>query len=153
MHYRVRSVIQSLEARLFTSPPSKFEAITEKYLHQMLDELAAEVELSPSRLRVIFKASTGMCFMEYAKWLRMKKAWHLVVDAYSHITDIAEQLRYDDPRHFTRDFKQAFGLPPRAYRNLVTKANGSHHRWEIVTTGIVADGPFSIIPSVRQTIK
>ena len=87
--------------------------------------------------------------MEYAKWLRLSKAWHLVVDGYSHITDIAEQLRYGDPCHFIRDFKQAFGLPPLAYRGLVTKANDSHHRQEIVTTGIVADGPVFIIAPGR----
>ena len=87
MYYRVRSVIQLLEARLFLPPPGKFEAITEKYLHQLLDELAAEVKLSPSRLRALFKVATGQSFMEYANWLRLTKAWELVADGYLHIVN------------------------------------------------------------------
>jgi AraC-like DNA-binding protein len=123
MDYRIRIVIQSLEVRLIP-PPCNSQAVTEKYLHQLRDELAADVKLSPSRLCALFKAATGQSFIQYAKNWRIKKACDLVTGTDLQITEIADQLSYPDFSHFIREFKQAFGLAPLAYRHFSREREG-----------------------------
>ncbi|EIT0436647.1 helix-turn-helix transcriptional regulator, partial [Staphylococcus pseudintermedius] len=47
----------------------------------------------------------------------MNMAADLLLKSNLKINEIAFQLGYEDPNYFTRQFKQAYGLSPRAYRN------------------------------------
>lgn len=118
MDYRIHAVIRALEARV---APSNYQAITEEHLHALLDELAAEVNLSPSRLRALFKNATGQSFNCYVKHLRLEKAREMLGSTHLRITEIAARLGYEDVSHFIREFKRAFSMTPGACRLAITQ--------------------------------
>jgi two-component system, response regulator YesN len=90
-----------------------------------LIELAVLVNLSPSRLRTIFKAETGLTIPQYVKQLKMQRARELVRETFLRVSEIAAYLEFDDPSYFVREFKRTFGQTPNAYRQA---GNSSHEQ-------------------------
>ena len=95
---------------------------TEKYLKESLreanlKEAAERVGLSDSYLSVIFKQHTGKTFSEALQEIRMEEARRLLKNEYLKIYEIAQRLGYDDPKNFTRAFRNYYGISPREYRN------------------------------------
>lgn len=81
--------------------------------------LAATVNLSVSRLRVLFKAETGLTIRQYVKRLRMQRAKELAGATFLHVSEIADLLKYNNASHFVRDFRRMFGVTPVVYRKTV----------------------------------
>ncbi|EIE3873389.1 helix-turn-helix domain-containing protein [Staphylococcus pseudintermedius] len=79
--------------------------------------IAKMVDLSESQFRVLFKNYTGKNPQTYIYEYKMNMAADLLLKSNLKINEIAFQLGYEDPNYFTRQFKQAYGLSPRAYRN------------------------------------
>lgn len=82
-----------------------------------LNDLARAVNLSPSRLSHIFKADVGLAPMQYLAQLRMEKAGELLRTTFLTVGEIRVRVGINDESHFLRDFKRAFGMPPRQYRS------------------------------------
>jgi AraC-like DNA-binding protein len=80
------------------------------------DEIARAVNLSPSRLRYLFKVETGMPPAHYLKHLRLQKAKELAETTFLNIKQIMDKLGIRDESHFVRDFKRVYGLTPSQYR-------------------------------------
>lgn len=58
-----------------------------------------------------------MGFSEYLNELRMKKAAELLCDiSYKHY-EIAYRIGYDNPKNFSRAFKQYYKISPREFRD------------------------------------
>ena len=91
-----------------------------------LQEIAPLVNLSPSRLRHIFKADTGVSLKQYQKQLRMQKAKELLEDSFLSIKQIMIEIGFSDRNHFARSFKQIFGTTPTQHRH--TTARNQHNR-------------------------
>lgn len=87
-------------------------------LHRDLDlnELALSMNLSASRLRLIFKAETGMIPKHYLKVHRLQKAKGLLESSFLKVKVIVLKVGIRDHSHFRDDFKRAFGAPPFQYR-------------------------------------
>ena len=81
-----------------------------------LDELAAEVGLSASRLAFLFRHETGLSPGAYLHTLRMERARVLVESTDLPVREVMRQVGLSDPSHFSRDFRNAHGFSPRAYR-------------------------------------
>lgn len=81
-----------------------------------LNELAASVNLSASRLRHIFKAETGMTPAQYLKSLRMRAAKELLESTFLSVKEIAVGIGYEHPSHFVRDFRKVYDISPAQYR-------------------------------------
>jgi AraC family transcriptional regulator len=80
-----------------------------------LSDAVAAIGLSPSRLRHLFAAQTGLPFKTYVLWLRIRKA----VEAYAQgesLTAAAHEAGFADSAHFSRTFRRTFGLPATALR-------------------------------------
>jgi AraC-like DNA-binding protein len=109
MDYRVSAVI----------------ALMEKQLSQdtSLAELARSVQLSPSRLRHIFKAETEVTPAQYLKDLRMREAKKIMGAACFSVKEVMTQVGLSDRSHFERDFKKAFGLTPTQYKALCARSH------------------------------
>jgi transcriptional regulator GlxA family with amidase domain len=73
------------------------------------EELAFSVNLSESRLLVLFKADTGLTPMQYLKKLKMERAREMAENTHLKITEILEIFGFDNPSHFRRDFKREHG--------------------------------------------
>jgi two-component system response regulator YesN len=74
------------------------------------------VNLSPSRLRHLFKLETGKTFAQYLAQKRMQEATALLKDTCLTVKEIKNHLGVTDDSHFTHQFKRAHGLAPAKYR-------------------------------------
>ena len=78
--------------------------------------LAADVGLSVSRLGALFRLDTGVSPGAYLHALRMERARLLIENTTLSVREVMQQVGLADPSHFSRDFRNAHGLSPRAYR-------------------------------------
>jgi AraC family transcriptional regulator, arabinose operon regulatory protein len=96
------------------------EHVNESLRVSMLARLAG---LSPDYFAQLFKVQTGCSPRDYLHLLRIHRACHLLQTTTLGIKQIANQLGYQDPFHFSRTFKGFQGLSPTDYRAQTT--NGS----------------------------
>lgn len=81
-----------------------------------LEEVAAEIQLSPGYLSRILKQKTGASFIDYVTRLRIKKATQLMADPAARVFEIAERVGYRSQHYFSRAFKKVLGISPSDYR-------------------------------------
>ncbi|MFN2530598.1 MAG: helix-turn-helix domain-containing protein [Pyrinomonadaceae bacterium] len=74
------------------------------------------VNLSPSRLRHLFKEETGQSVRQYLKRLKLKQAEVLLHDTFLSVKEIASAIGFGSVSHFVREFKREFTLAPNHYR-------------------------------------
>lgn len=86
------------------------------YKTASLEEAAKLIHLSPNYLSKIFKRKTGKNFSEYLLEIKMERAAALLRDINLKTYEIAEEVGYDNPKNFTRAFKQYSGKTPREFR-------------------------------------
>ncbi|WOO42003.1 AraC family transcriptional regulator [Rubellicoccus peritrichatus] len=81
------------------------------------ETLAASVHMSLSTFRRHWLKFIGTPPAIYLTRKRMEEAARLLATSKLSIKQIAEQVGYDDPLHFSRVFRRYFGTAPRDYRN------------------------------------
>ncbi len=82
--------------------------LTTDFSREDLATFAARVHLSPSRLRHLFQATTGISMQRYALWQKTMRAIRLASE--SSVTDGSLDAGFSDSSHFSRMFRQSFGL-------------------------------------------
>ena len=90
-----------------------------------ISDLAKSVNLSPSRLRHLFKAEMDESIGQYRKGARLKTAEVLLRTTLLSVKEITHQIGLGSDSHFTHDFKEAFGLSPTRYRARCLESSGS----------------------------
>jgi AraC-like DNA-binding protein len=98
-------------------------ALLTKYQnHRQLsvNDLAAHVHLSPSRLRQLFKARTGISPAKYRRVLRLERAKLLLENSFLSVKEIVGEIGYGDISHFVRDFRFRYNVRPVEARSLST---------------------------------
>lgn len=83
-----------------------------------LQSLAKEFYIHPNYLSRLFKEKTGENFVDYLTKIRMNKVIELLTNTNYKIVEICEMVGYDNPRYFSKAFKQFFGKTPREYRDM-----------------------------------
>jgi len=102
------------------------EYIEENYArHLRVDEIAAHVALSPSRLAHLFKAGTGRGPIAYLQEFRIVRACAELWNGARPVGEIAAACGYDDARFFRRAFRRHTGCSPTEYRRQSTAAPGN----------------------------
>lgn len=92
--------------------------VTEDFRREITPgELARSVNLSPSRLRHLFKSEMGVSLTSYVKAQRMLKAKELLETTFLNVNEVMLRVGLKDKSHFTRDFKKHYQLSPLKYRN------------------------------------
>ena len=81
-----------------------------------MGELARAVNLSPSRLRHLFKEATGISLSQHLKLHKMSEAKELLETTLLSIKEIMHIVSVRDRSHFSRDFKRLYGMTPKEYR-------------------------------------
>lgn len=79
--------------------------------------IANMVSMSYSYFSKLFKDETQMNYSDYVIKVRMEKALELLNNPVNRIQDIASNVGYENPKHFTRAFKNYFGVSPKEYRD------------------------------------
>lgn len=78
-----------------------------------IDEIAHSVGVSGTRLRKLFATSIGKAPKSYYNWCRMYEARRLLVEGKT-VRQVAAQMHYSDPFHFSRAFKNHFNRSPKS---------------------------------------
>jgi AraC-like DNA-binding protein len=81
-----------------------------------VEQLAGVAGLSTSRFNVLFRGRTGVAPMEYVRRARVAEARRLLANVNLSIKQIAHQLGFADPFHFSKVFRAVDGLPPTHFR-------------------------------------
>jgi two-component system response regulator YesN len=83
-----------------------------------LGQLCAALSVSKSYFSAIFKAHTGMTFVEYLTHLRTERAKELLQLQDMKSYEVAERVGFRDPHYFSLTFKKQTGQSPTEYREL-----------------------------------
>lgn len=78
-----------------------------------MDSLARLCDMSVSSFHNHFKTITSHTPLQYIKKIRLTKAKDLLTKFDYKVVDVANELGYDNPSHFSRDFKSYFGYSPK----------------------------------------
>ena len=74
--------------------------------------LARQLAMSVSGLHHHFKAVTAMSPLQFQKQLRLQEARRLLLAGDVDAATAGYRVGYDDPSHFSREYKKHFGEPP-----------------------------------------
>ena len=77
---------------------------------------AAELNLSTNYFGDLIKKETGKTALEYIQSKIMDMAKQKILDVRKTIGEIAYELGFKYPQHFTRVFKRNVGITPNEYR-------------------------------------
>ncbi|MGN7383614.1 sigma-54 dependent response regulator [Chlamydia abortus] len=88
-----------------------------------LEKLADLIPISRSYLTAMFKRSTGLTMWKYLVNVRMKKAKMLLLDHNVKVYEVANKVGYENSEHFSKLFKEYYGITPKEYRRMVEIAD------------------------------
>jgi len=80
-------------------------------------EMAAATNLSPSRFRHLFTTQTGLPPSQFLRRMRLRRARLLLERSFLSVKEVMALVGYNDPSHFSRDFKQFHGVLPSIVRS------------------------------------
>jgi len=81
-----------------------------------LAEVANRVSMNYSYFSKLFKERTGLTFTAYLIKVRMEEAQKLLKDPTLRINEISEKVGYGNLYHFSRAFKNYYGVSPKEHR-------------------------------------
>ena len=81
-----------------------------------LNDVAKLLNVSPEYFCRIFKKHTGQTFLEYLGTVRMHRFYQELISSDLSITQLLENNGITNYKAFCRDFKNAYGAPPRQIR-------------------------------------
>lgn len=93
-----------------------------------LDDVAAQVRVSPFYFCKLFKSTTGMTFTEFVNRQRIERAKRRLLDPAERITEIAYDIGYQSLSQFNRSFLRIVGESPTQFRKRMGVGRASHQR-------------------------
>jgi AraC-like DNA-binding protein len=78
--------------------------------------VAENFALSESHIRVLYRRATGISLGAYMTSLRLNRASGLLLNSEMNVSQVATECGYESLFSFSRAFKRAMGVSPRAYR-------------------------------------
>jgi AraC-like DNA-binding protein len=77
-----------------------------------IDNMARELGMSVSGFHHHFKSVTAMSPLQFQKQMRLQEARRLMLGEDLDAASAGFRVGYDDPSHFSREYKKHFGAPP-----------------------------------------
>ena len=81
-----------------------------------LEEVAAQVFVSPFYLSHMFKEKLGVTFVEYLTRVRVEMAKSYLLNTQMSVSAVAEKVGYEDSSYFGKVFKKMTGTTPKGFR-------------------------------------
>ncbi|MCI9664219.1 MAG: response regulator [Lachnospiraceae bacterium] len=111
----------------------KYAAVSsvKAYIHEnysqdlSLDALGDAVNLHPVYLSRIFKEVTDVNLSAYIADVRMQKAAKLLDETDLKVHEVMDKLGYRKRQHFTKLFKEKYGMTPKEYRMMKWNPQGT----------------------------
>jgi len=114
----------------FTLPPLEIKSQEEIFMQHLIqlmndnidnfelniDYLASELGMSRTVFFNKLKSLTGYSPVEFVREVRFERAAEYIRNSQLTVSEISYQVGIEDPRYFSRCFKQKFGLTPSEYR-------------------------------------
>jgi AraC-like DNA-binding protein len=98
-----------------------------------IDDLASQVNMSPSTFHHHFRTVTAMSPLQYQKWLRLNEARRLMLTENTDAATAAFNVGYESPSQFSREYSRLFGAPPLRdvtnLRQIASIARAWGHKW------------------------
>jgi AraC-like DNA-binding protein len=88
-----------------------------------IGSLAVSLNLSPSRLRSIFRTHSGIPLSRYIKHLRLHRGRMLLQQTLLTVKQVIAEIGLVDHSHFARDYKRLFGESPSVTRRGQAQVN------------------------------
>ena len=88
---------------------------TEEYTS---DKLSGMAEVAETSFRRLLMEATGKTATEFIRQVRLTTAARLLLVSNDPVNCIAHDVGFEDANHFTRVFRQAFGMTPGRYRKM-----------------------------------
>lgn len=89
-----------------------------------LEEMASHFSVSREHMSRLFRARTGMRYIDYITKLRMESAWRLITTTTQSVSDIFRLVGYIDRSSSTKKFKKFFGVTPSEARSRAGLSRG-----------------------------
>ena len=125
----VRQAEEPKEAKLQTSNAihSENEIIrrAQQYIGEHVREkltvplVARHVDVSPSYLTALFHKNLQISPGEYIRRIKLQESKQMIRENNLNFTEIAAELQYSTVHHFSRQFKEKFGITPTEYAKSV----------------------------------
>lgn len=80
-----------------------------------IEQLSRDVNLNTYKLKVGFKKIWGTTVFGYLRHMRMEKARLLLADENKSVMEVALEVGYSNPSHFSAAFRSKYGLNPHEY--------------------------------------
>lgn len=80
-----------------------------------VNKFSKKIRMSRQHLNRKLKSVTGLSTLEFIRLQRLKRAALLLKNNEATITEIAFQVGFSNPSHFTRSFQKEFGVTPSKY--------------------------------------
>jgi AraC-like DNA-binding protein len=112
----VEKILPWLKDRVRNNPAKKIS----------LSEMAHMVSVSPQYLCRIFRKDLKIGPMECVRLLKTEVSCELLERSHLTVKEISNQSGFENPFHYSRVFKEIYGLSPKAYREGFQK--GTHLR-------------------------
>lgn len=121
IHYRLLKSDQAARLRQIASVGSQGHRVAKaidwlkvNYTAALrIDELATQVQMSPSSLHHHFRQLTAMSPLQYQKWLRLNEARRLMLNEDLDAASAAFEVGYESPSQFSREYTRLFGNSPK----------------------------------------
>ena len=81
--------------------------------------IAQQVDVSPSYLTVLFQKNLQISPGEYIRRIKLQESKQMIRENNLNFTEIAAALQYSTVHHFSRQFKEKFGITPTEYAKSV----------------------------------
>ena len=81
--------------------------------------LAKQVDVSPSYLTALFHKNLQISPGEYIRRSKLQESKQMIRENHLNFTEIAAALQYSTVHHFSRQFKEKFGITPTEYAKSV----------------------------------
>ena len=86
-----------------------------------VEELSRELGMSRAHMYKKMLQITGKTPIEFIRIIRLKRAAQLLRVSQQNVSEIAYQLGFNNPKYFSRYFKEEFGVLPSAYQEMEGK--------------------------------
>ncbi|MEJ2889573.1 AraC family transcriptional regulator [Actinomycetospora aeridis] len=102
------------------------------YVHENLaeplsvSELAERAFMSPSAFSHLFRDVAGKSPYQFIKEMRLTKARELLIENESSITNISKAVGYRSTSHFINEFRDRYGMTPRACSDALSGREEQH---------------------------